>query len=314
MTRPRSPAAALAPLATLLLLGVMWGGSFSLAKIARLGAVHPFALMFWQSAGGAAIVLLFGLARGGLTGLRLRHAGFFLATGMLAIVVPSTAIYWAAAAVPAGVLSMLVTTAPMLTYGLAIATGIERKNPLRAAGIALGFIAVALIVLPEGSLPDRTSTGWVLIGLIAPVCYAGSNLVVAHFRPAETSSIALAAGMLTTSALIGLPLMLASGSGYMPGFPWREADIAVLTLPVITGIAHIFLFQLIQMAGPVYFSQVGYIVTISGLLWGWALFGESHGPWIWAALALMFAGLMLVNLRRDAAVAPAAPDREGGTQ
>jgi len=305
--------AALAPVAILLLLGVMWGGSFSLAKLARLGDVHPFALMFWQSAGGAAIVALFGLARGALGGLRPRHMGFFLVTGLLAIVIPSTTIYWAAAAVPAGVLSMLVTTAPMLTYGLALATGIERKSPLRAAGIALGFVAVALIVLPRGSLPDRASAGWVLIGLIAPVCYAASNLFIAHFRPSGASSAALAAGMLGTSALVGLPLMLATGSGYLPGSPWRTADIAVLLLPVITGIAHIFVFKLIHMAGPVYFSQVGYFVTLAGIVWGMVLFGERHGPWIWAALALMFAGLALVNLRREAAVTRAAPDHEGGT-
>lgn len=314
--RPLRPsAAALAPAAILLLLGVMWGGSFSLAKIARLGDVHPFALMFWQSAGGAAIVAAFALARGGqgLGDLRPRHMGFFLVTGLLAIVIPSTAIYWAAAAVPAGVLSMLVTTAPMLTYGLALATGIERKSPLRAAGIALGFVAVALIVLPEGSLPGRASAGWVLIGLIAPVCYAASNLFIAHFRPPGTGSAALAAGMLGTSALVGLPLVLATGSGYLPGNPWRAVDIAVLTIPVITGVAHIFVFKLIHMAGPVYFSQVGYFVTLAGIVWGMVLFGERPGPWIWAALALMFAGLALVNLRREAAVTRAAPDSEGGS-
>ncbi len=313
MRGPRISAAALAPVAILLLLGVMWGASFSLAKIARLGDVHPFALMFWQSAGGTAIIAAFAATRGRLGELRPRHMGFFLVSGLLSVVIPSTTIYWVAAAVPAGVLSMLTTIAPMLTYGFALATGLERKNPMRATGIALGFVAVALIVLPEGSLPDRAAAGWVLVGLIAPVCYAASSLFIARFRPPGASSVALAAGMLGTSALIGLPLVLATGSGYLPGNPWRVVDIAVLTIPVITGIAQIFVFKLIHMAGPVYFSQVGYFVTLAGIVWGMVLFGERPGPWIWAALALMFTGLALVNMRREAAVVRVAPDIEGGS-
>ncbi len=305
----RVSAAALAPVAILLLLGVMWGGSFSLAKIARQGGVDPVALTFWQSAGGAAIVAAFGLASGRLGRLRLRHAGFYLGCGLLGIAIPSTAIYLAAAAVPAGVLSMLVTTAPILTYALALAIGLERKSPVRAAGIALGFAAVALIVLPKGGLPDPAAAPWVLVGLAAPVCYAGNNVFIARFRPAGAGSAALACGMLASAALITLPVMMARGAGYLPGPPWQAVDLAVFAIPVITGIAHIFLFALIRMAGPVFFSQVGYVVTLAGIVWGMVLFGERHGPWIWAALALMFAGLALVNLRR-AAAAPSPSDKE----
>ena len=55
---------------------------------------------------------------------------------------------------------------------------------------------------------------------------------------------------------------------------------------------------LIGQAGPVFASQVAYAVTLAGVLWGMALFGERHSPWIWLSLALMLAGLALVTPRK----------------
>ena len=48
----------------LLLLGVMWGLSFSAAKISTSGGGHPVGLGMWQSLGGGLILLTILLARG----------------------------------------------------------------------------------------------------------------------------------------------------------------------------------------------------------------------------------------------------------
>ncbi len=290
--------ATLLPVGMLLILGTMWGGSFSLAKVATTAGIHPFGLLLWQSVGAATILLSFCALRRRLRAVRIAHVGYYTGCALLGIVAPSTAIYWAAAHVPAGVLAMLVTSVPMLTYALALATRVEVFDGRCVAGLALGFVAVLLIVGPRTSLPVPGMVGWVLIGLIAPLCYAGSNIFVARFRPAASESTALAAGMLTAAAVLATLLATATGTAHMVGPPWDAADMAVLGLPVITGVAHIFLFELIRIAGPVFFSQVGYVVTVAGVLWGMLLFGERHSPWIWLALVLMFAGVALVNMRR----------------
>jgi drug/metabolite transporter (DMT)-like permease len=51
--------------------------------------------------------------------------------------------------------------------------------------------------------------------------------------------------------------------------------------------------------GPVFASQTGYIVTLTGVLWGIAIFGESHSLWVWGALVSMVIGLVLVKPRKD---------------
>lgn len=292
--------ATLLPVGLLLFLGTLWGGSFSLAKLATAAGVHPFGLLLWQSAGAAVILLTSCALRGRLRAVTIAHVAYYTGCGLLGIVAPSTAIYCAAPHVPAGVLAMLVTSVPMVTYALALATRLEMFHGRRIAGIALGFVAVLLIVGPRASLPAPGMVGWVLIGLIAPLCYASNNIFIARFRPAASESTALAAGMLTTAAVLAAVLATATGTAHMVGPPWNAADMAVLGLPVITGVAHIFLFELIRIAGPVFFSQVGYVVTVAGVLWGMLLFGERHSPWIWLALALMFIGVALVNMRRAA--------------
>ena len=58
-------------------------------------------------------------------------------------------------------------------------------------------------------------------------------------------------------------------------------------------------------AGPVFASQTAYVVTLSGVLWGMAIFSEAHSLWIWLSLLLMMVGLTLVRPRK-AAAQPAA--------
>ncbi len=290
---------ALVPLALLVMLGVMWGLSLSLGKIATIAGVHPLGLVLWQAGLAACIVLGLCAARGRLRWLSLRHLRYYVGCGLLSIVIPAGAIYTAAPHIPAGVLAILVTTVPMVTYLLALGMRLETFSPVRVAGILLGFIAVLMIVGPRASLPAPDMTGWVLVAMVAPVCYGLVNVFIARFRPENSDSTTLAAGALGAAALIVAPVALLSGNAHMIGPPWDVVDLAVVGLPMITGIAHAVMFELIRMSGPVFFSQVGYLVTAAGVLWGMAIFGERHSPWVWAALVLMFAGLALVNARRN---------------
>jgi drug/metabolite transporter (DMT)-like permease len=53
--------------------------------------------------------------------------------------------------------------------------------------------------------------------------------------------------------------------------------------------------KLIKNHGPVFASQVNYIVTISGVAWGFIIFSESHSSQFWFALGLILCGLFCVR-------------------
>ena len=65
----------------------------------------------------------------------------------------------------------------------------------------------------------------------------------------------------------------------------------------ITAVAYTFFIYLISNAGAVFASNVGYIVTISGVIWGIILFKEIHSHWVWLSLITMIMGLSLVSPR-----------------
>ena len=51
---------------------------------------------------------------------------------------------------------------------------------------------------------------------------------------------------------------------------------------------------------------MSYLVTGFGVIWAIVLLGERYSGWVWGAMALMFAGLFLVQPRRAREVAPVA--------
>jgi len=58
---------------------------------------------------------------------------------------------------------------------------------------------------------------------------------------------------------------------------------------------------LVGRAGSVFAARVSYLVTGFGVVWAMLLLGERYGVGFWAAVALMFLALALVQPRPTAA-------------
>ena len=287
------------PLLMLLVLGGLWGLSFSLSKLAVTGGIHPTAYVWWQSTGATVFLFLITRRSGFSVPTGRRHLLFYTASALVGLVLPNLNIVMTAQYLPAGLLSTLVTTVPMMTYAVALAWRIERFEPRAVAGLVLGLAGVLLIVGPDTSLPDPAMTSWVLVAMLTPVLYASQNILSAKLRPTDTSSLAAALGMVTAGSLMSLPVMLAS-SGFRPLFSdgITPGDLAMVGQMLITCLAYMLYFEITKRAGPVFVSQVGYVVNIFGLGWGWVVFAEVPSPWIWAAIATVFTGVWLVNRTR----------------
>jgi len=64
------------PLSLLILLGVLWGSGYSLARYATTHGVAPLGYAFWQSLGPALLLSLYILFKRAYQGLRLRYLPF----------------------------------------------------------------------------------------------------------------------------------------------------------------------------------------------------------------------------------------------
>jgi drug/metabolite transporter (DMT)-like permease len=106
--------------------------------------------------------------------------------------------------------------------------------------------------------------------------------------------MALAALMQAGSLVAVLPLAVYEGI-HIPIPPAHAGDWALLIQSAFNWIASLLFFEAMRLAGPVFFSQTGFLVTLWGVLWGWLLFDEIHSAYVWAAMAAIFVGLALVT-------------------
>lgn len=286
------------PVVLLLLLGTLWGASFSTSKIAIENGVTPLGYAVWQCLGPATVLLIVGLMRGLRPPLSPRHLLYYFVAGQLGLTIPNITFYFAIGHIPAGVMAVVVTFSPVITYLLALLIGMEAFRLQRGLGIALGLCGVLLLVLPASSLPSPEMVPWVTLGLLTPTFYSLSSIFSAWARPSEGHSLSLAAGMLAGGAVVQVPIVLYFGEFYWPHLPFGPADFALLAQICISSLAYVLFFEILRMAGPVFFSQVGYIVTVTGLLWGAFFFDERHSNWIYGATLMILAGVGLVNWRR----------------
>jgi drug/metabolite transporter (DMT)-like permease len=287
------------PLFLLISTGAAWGATFSLARIATTAGAHPIGLTLWQGLFGGLLLLALALARRRPPPLTRSHLGFYLICGLLGTVIPSILYFYAAARVPAGVLSITIAMVPILTFAAALLFRIDRLARGRSFGILCGLVAVLFIVLPDSSLPDRAMVPWVLLAVLATVCYAGEGIYVALRRPAGSDPAATVGAMLLTASVVLVPVILATDTFVPLGFPWGALEWSVIGMMAVNALAYAVFYHLIQTAGPVFATQMAYVVTIAGVAWGIAIFGEQHSIWVWGALVLMLAGLALVTPRTE---------------
>jgi drug/metabolite transporter (DMT)-like permease len=286
----------------LLIMGLAWGLSFSFGKIAATGGAHPLSISLWQC--WTASVLLIGIACGQRrrVSLTAKLSGFYIVIALLGLVIPTALFYYAASRVSAGVLSISVAIVPILTFLGSAAYGLEKVAIGRMTGVALGLLAIVLLIAPTESLPDRSQLPWVLLALISAVCYATLNMVLTLKTPPGANRFMVTCGMFVAASLIMVPIVFLTGSFTPLNWPWGPVEWAMIGLGVISATAYTLYFHLIDRAGPVFTSQVANLVTLCGVLWGMIIFGEQHSAWIWLSLATMMVALAMVAPRAKGSI------------
>ncbi len=288
--------------AALAAIGAAWGLTMPLSRVAVSTGHAPLTLLFWQRAIGVALlagpVLIAG--RGfEVTWARLR---LFFWVGLLGSVLPGYFSYLTAAHLSAGVRSIIVASVPMFALPLALCLGLERPEARRAIGVALGGLSIALIAAAgSDGLAGGAALAMVALALVSPLSYAveGNYLAVVGARGLNPVEILFGASLVSVAILA--PAAIASGAGVGLGSDWGAPEMALAGIGVIDVFAYSGYVWLVGRAGPVFASQIAYVVTGFGLIWSMTLLSERYSPWVWLALAAMLAGVALVQPRRGAA-------------
>jgi len=293
------------PLAVLVFLGVGWGATQSLGKIATEGGHGFLALVFWQSLFAVVFLTPIQLVRGKPMVLDRHGLGFATLIALIGTVIPNASFYLSVAHLPAGIMSIIIALIPLLSFPIALAMGTDRFSPTRLSGLLCGLVGVGFIILPTASLPDPAMARWLPLAMVGPLCYALEANIVARSGMGRLDPLQAMLLITIVAAVICLPLMLASGQGFVPWPPDRPMR-ALLLLSGLQALLYTCYIGLARWAGAVFATQTSYLVTASGVGWAMLLLGERFSVWVWAALPFLFIGLFLVQPRYRAPAAPQA--------
>jgi len=290
----------------LVALGAGWGLSQPLGKIAVSQGYRPLGIIFWQFSIGAVLLGAVSHARGRSFPRGPGPLRFCLAIALIGTLLPNFASLTAIRVLPAGIVSISLSLVPILAFPIALAMGTDRFGWLRLAGLCLGLAGVALIALPRASLPEPAMVLMLPVALIAPAFYAVEGNVVARWGMHGLDPVQVLYGASVIGAAIALPVVLISGQWIDPRPPWHLPDLAIALASTLHAATYAGYVWLVSRAGAVFAMQVSYLITGFGLLWARVFFAESYSGWVWAAVALMFAGLALVQPRDTAPLAESA--------
>ncbi|TBX29112.1 DMT family transporter [Nioella sediminis] len=298
--------------AVLMVCSLGWGISIPMSKIAVSEGYRHIGIIFWQFVLGAVVLGVINRMTGRGLPTDPRALRFYLIIALIGTLLPNTASYTAAIHLPGGILALCIAMVPMLAFPIALAWGNDRFSPARLVGLCLGLAAIALIMLPDTSLPDPAMLVWVPVGLIAPAFYAFEGNYVARHQPEGLDAVQVLLGASLVGIVISLPIALVSGEWISPLPPYGLPDLAVVISSVAHALSYAGYVWLVGRGGPVFAVQISYLVTGFSVGWSWLLLGETYSPWVWGAFALMLMGVALVQPRAKEALAVPLPVNNDG--
>lgn len=282
--------------AELLLLAGLWGGSYA-ANRAALDEVPVATAVALRVTGACLILWAYVAVRRLPVPKTARIWSGLLVMGLLNNVLPFALINWGQLSVPSGLAAIVnASTAIFGVVAAALAFRDERLTPRRLAGVALGFAGVATAVGPE-RLMALDLTALPQVALVAAAVSYACAAVWARRRLSGLAPQVAAAGMLTASTLIALPLALVLDGppAAMPGAA-AVAALAYLAVAATAG-AYLLYYRVLAMAGAGNLSLVTLLTAPVAILMGALLFGEALPPRAFLGFALIALGLLAIDGR-----------------
>jgi drug/metabolite transporter (DMT)-like permease len=284
--------------ALLLALSIVWGGSFFFNSVA-LRELPSFTLV-WLRVAVAAATLLLTLR---LLGQRMPRNGrvwvAFFGMGLLNNVVPFVLIVWGQHRIASGLASILNATTPLFTVLVAhLLTSDEKLTRAKAAGVAVGLAGVIVMIGPDALGGAGTGVVAQFACLAGALSYAFAGIFGRRFRRLGVPPLATAAGQVSASTLILLPLVLLADRPWELAMPHMATWGAILGLGLLsTPLAYVLYFRILAVAGATNLSLVTFLVPVSAILLGVLVLGEALLSRQLIGMALIGAGLACIDGR-----------------
>lgn len=274
----------------LTVLGAVWGASFIFMRIAS-PELGPLAMTWLRVAMAALFLLPVLAASNGIADLR-KHWRPLLIVGAVNTVIPFSLNGYSTLHLAGGFVAIINATSPLWGALVAWLWLSERLRLSQAAGLAIGFAGVVVLV------SDRLGEGLdgALLGIGASLVASLMYGIAANYARRyliDVRPLAVAAGSQFAATLILTPFAIVA---WPAGPVSTETWVAVSVMGVVsTGFAYLLYFRVLASAGTSTALTVTYLIPAFAVLWGALLIGEVLTLRMAVGCAVILAGTALAT-------------------
>jgi drug/metabolite transporter (DMT)-like permease len=194
-------------------------------------------------------------------------------TGILMLGIGNGGVSWAEQTVPSGVAAVVIASIPLWVVVLDRVFFGSRLPWLAAAGVAVGFAGVAVLVDP--SAPDRIDPAGALALLVAALCWATGTLLSRGQR--LTVPPLVGAGMQMLCGGVGLLVagVVAGELGQVHAPSWRSAVALAYLIVFGSLLAFSAYVWLLRNTRTSLVATYAYVNPLVAVLLGWAVLDEA---------------------------------------
>jgi drug/metabolite transporter (DMT)-like permease len=284
--------------AALLAVVVVWASAFSAIKalLDHGFAAEDVAVLRYVVAASGFGFLLWRV--GGLPGITRRDALRLAAVGVCVVVGYHVFLNVGTKYTTAGTAALVVALSPALTLLLAVGLGLERWNLRRAAGLAVAFGGVAIVVLlgAGGELSFANAKG-PLIVLAAPVAFALYNVLLKPLL-GRYDLLALTAATSLVGTVFLLPFVRGGTIDSVTGISAEDALLVLYLGVVSTFLGYIGWNTGLRGLGATRAVTYTYLISPLAVLMGAAILDEPVTLWLAVGGALVLGGVAAAQRSR----------------
>ncbi|OAN10894.1 ABC transporter permease [Photobacterium jeanii] len=294
--------------AMLILLSILWGGSFFFVGIA-VHELPPLTIVTLRVTLAALTLWLFAFFIGLRPPTSLKVWGSFLGMGLLNNVLPFILIVWGQTQIASGLAAILNAATPIFAVVVAgLLLPDEKPTPLKIFGVAIGFIGVVTVIgLPQLESITAIQNGHQssvyflaqLAIVTATICYALAGVYGRRFKTLGINPVLTAAGQVTASSLVLLPITITvEGNSQTFASVSNITWLAISALAVFsTAMAYVLYFKILAQAGATNVLLVTLLVPVSAILLGAAFLNESLATTHFIGMMIIALGLSAIDGR-----------------
>ena len=279
----------------LILLSVLWGGSFFCVEVAL--ADLPALTIVWCRVGLAALVLAIVLR---VSGQKLPSGPdiwpALALMGLLNNVIPFSLFVLAQGQITGSLAAIVNATTPLWTILLAhVATRDERLTTPRVIGVALGFAGVVVLMAGTQARADI----WAIAACgVAAMSYACAGVWGRRFARMGVPPLATAFGQVAASTMMLLPVWVWVDRPWTLPMPGVSAIGAICGIALLsTALAYVIYFRLLASAGATNLLLVTFLIPVSATLLGVVVLGDPVRLGQLAGFGLIVCGLVAIDGR-----------------